>query len=67
MLPGLQGFLLDLHEQGKVPVLIVDEAHKPTPEALEEIRLLTNFESTKRKLLQIVLAGQSELATLLNP
>ena len=62
----LQELLVDLHEQGKVPVLIVDEAHKLSPEVLEEIRLLTNFESTKRKLLQIVLAGQSELADLLN-
>jgi general secretion pathway protein A len=62
----LQEVLLGLHEQGKVPVLVVDEAHKLKPEVLEEIRLLTNFESTKRKLLQIVLAGQSELADLLN-
>jgi general secretion pathway protein A len=62
----LQEFLLELCEQGKLPVLIVDEAHKLRPEVLEEIRLLTNFESTKRKLLQIVLAGQSELADLLN-
>jgi general secretion pathway protein A len=62
----LQEHLLEVHKQGKVPVLIVDEAHKLKPEVLEEIRLLTNFESTKRKLLQIVLAGQSELATLLN-
>ena len=62
----LQELLVDLHEQGKVPVLIVDEAHKLSPEVSEEIRLLTNFESTKRKLLQIVLAGQSELADLLN-
>jgi len=62
----LQELLVDLHEQGKVPVLIVDGAHKLRPEVLEEIRLLTNFESTKRKLLQIVLAGQSELADLLN-
>lgn len=62
----LQKLLVDLHEHGKVPVLIVDEAHKLKPEVLEEIRLLTNFESTKRKLLQIVLAGQSELADLLN-
>jgi general secretion pathway protein A len=62
----LQELLVDLHEQRKVPVLIVDEAHKLRPEVLEEIRLLTNFESTKRKLLQIVLAGQSELADLLN-
>jgi general secretion pathway protein A len=62
----LQELLVNLHEQGKVPVVILDEAHKLSPEVLEEIRLLTNFESTKRKLLQIVLAGQSELADLFN-
>jgi general secretion pathway protein A len=39
---NLQELLVDLHEQGKVPVLIVDEAHKLRPEVLEEIRL-TNF------------------------
>jgi general secretion pathway protein A len=48
----LQEVLVDLREQGEVPVLIVDEAHKLSPEVLEEIRLLTNVESTKRKLLK---------------
>ena len=62
----LQALLLELRAQGQVPVLIVDEAHKLSPEVLEEIRLLTNFESAERKLLQIVLAGQSELGILLN-
>jgi general secretion pathway protein A len=62
----LQALLLELRAQGQVPVLIVDEAHKLSPEVLEEIRLLTNFESAERKLLQIVLAGQSELGLLLN-
>jgi general secretion pathway protein A len=61
-----QELLMDLRSQGKVPVLIVDEAHKLSPEVLEEIRLLTNFETAERKLLQIVLAGQRELACLLN-
>jgi general secretion pathway protein A len=62
----LQALLLELRAQGQVPVLIVDEAHKLSPEVLEEIRLLTNFESAERKLVQIVLAGQSELGILLN-
>ena len=42
-------------------VLIVDEAHHLSPEALEEVRLLTNLETTQHKLLQIVLVGQPEL------
>lgn len=59
-------FLFDLRIQGKSPVLIVDEAHMLRPETLEEIRLLTNFETSKEKLLQVVLAGQNDLAALLN-
>jgi hypothetical protein len=42
-------------------VLIVDEAQGLTPALLEEIRLLSNFETTKSKLLQIILVGQPEL------
>ena len=54
------------HGQGQVSALIVDEAHKLSPEVLEEIRLLTNFETTTEKMLQIVLVGQPELGELLN-
>ena len=57
--------LADRHCQGKVSALIVDEAHKLTPEVLEEIRLLTNFETNTEKMLQIVLVGQPELGDLL--
>jgi general secretion pathway protein A len=57
----LQGLLLRGREQGKANVLIVDEAHKLSPEVLEEIRLLGNFENADDKLLQILLVGQSEL------
>jgi general secretion pathway protein A len=62
----LQSFLLTGHRQGKVSALIVDEAHKLTPEVLEEIRLLGNFESADEKLLQVALVGQNELDTLLD-
>jgi len=62
----LQNFLINAREQQKVPVLVVDEAHKLSPEVLEEIRLLTNFELPDGKLLQIVLAGQDELRQTLN-
>jgi general secretion pathway protein A len=62
----LRGLLLEADKQGRVPVLIVDEAHKVAPDVLEEIRLLSNFEKPEGKLLQIVLAGQSELGDILN-
>src|SRR5271154_7177559 len=58
---ALQNLLLQAEAQGKVSALIVDEAHKLSPEVLEEIRLLGNFEAADRKTLQIVLAGQPEL------
>lgn len=57
----LEKFLIEADERDVVTALIVDEAHKLSDEVLEEIRLLGNFESGNRKLLQIVLAGQSEL------
>jgi general secretion pathway protein A len=57
----LNGFLLQRHQQGLTTILVVDEAHLLTPEILEEIRLLTNLETSQQKLLQIVLAGQPEL------
>jgi len=62
----LQGFLWTTFRAGKIAALIVDEAHKLTPELIEEIRLLGNFESANEKLLQVVLVGQSELDDLLN-
>ena len=46
--------------------LIVDEAHRLSLDLLEEVRLLGNFETTDRKLLQIVLVGQNELNDQLN-
>ena len=62
----LQNLLLDGQTKGKVSALIVDEAHKLSPEVLEEIRLLGNFEQVEQKLLQIVLVGQGELDENLN-
>lgn len=63
---SLQQFLTKTQANGRTCVLVVDEAHKLSPEVLEEIRLLTNFENTQRKLLQVVLVGQTELRNLLN-
>jgi len=62
----LRKFLTESRQLGKSSVLVVDEAHKLAPPVLEEIRLLSNFELADAKLLQIVLAGQSELTNVLN-
>lgn len=59
-------FLAKRHRQGKISAVIVDEAHILSPEVLEEIRLLTNFETATAKMLQIVLVGQPELDAVLN-
>ena len=58
--------LIDAQQAGKTAVLFVDEAHRLSYDVLEEIRLLTNFETSSHKLLQIVLAGQPEIADVLN-
>jgi general secretion pathway protein A len=63
---ALQSFLWRAQGEGKISALIIDEAHKLSPELFEEIRLLGNFESADEKLLQIALVGQSELDDLLN-
>lgn len=62
----LREFLLKADEKGEVPVLIIDEAQKLNAEVLEEIRLLGNFETPRKKLIQIVLAGQPEISELLD-
>lgn len=58
---ALNAFLLSTHAQGRQAMLIVDDAHQLSPELLELLRLLTNLETSERKLLQIVLVGRSEL------
>ncbi len=65
MLDHLNHYLLDAHARGQRPVLIIDEAQNLRPKVLEQIRLLTNLETAKRKLLQIFLIGQPELRVLL--
>ncbi len=65
LIDTLNTFLLENHAKGRRTVLIVDEAHRLNREVLEQIRLLTNLETTKEKLLQIILVGQPELNTLL--
>lgn len=61
----LNGFLLENHARGRRTALIIDEAQNLSSETLEQIRLLTNLETTTRKLLQIILIGQPELRDIL--
>jgi len=60
-LHALNEYLLAAYEKGERVILIVDEAQALDPNVLEEIRLLSNLETSKAKLLQIILAGQPEL------
>jgi len=62
----LNQWLLDRYRAGETAVLVVDEAQNLSPQVLEEIRLLTNLETSTEKLLQIVLSGQPELEQKLN-
>ncbi|WP_153111498.1 ExeA family protein [Propionivibrio limicola] len=57
--------LLDIHAAGKNALLVIDEAQNLSMDVLEQIRLLTNLETTEHKLLQIILIGQPQLRTLL--
>jgi len=62
----LNQFLLDTNRAGRRALLIVDEAQNLEPATLEEIRLLSNLETSTSKLLQILLFGQPELDEMLD-
>ena len=62
LIDALSQALLDAHARGRRIVLIIDEAQNLSTRVLEEVRLLTNLETTREKLLQVVLIGQPELA-----
>ncbi len=64
-LDPLNAFLLQAHAAGRNNVLVIDEAQNLAPEVLEQLRLLTNLETSERKLLQIILIGQPELRAML--
>jgi type II secretory pathway predicted ATPase ExeA/septal ring-binding cell division protein DamX len=66
VLRALQEHLIRLFGEGRRVVVLIDEAHAMPKETLEEIRLLSNLESNRHKLLQIVLFGQPELDQHLN-
>ena len=61
MLRDLGRFLIDQRQQGRRPLVVIDEAQNLSPAALEEVRLLSNLETEESKLLQIVLCGQPNL------
>ncbi len=65
LVDALNEHLLKVHAAGRRTVLIIDEAQNLAPGVLEQVRLLTNLETDKEKLLRIMLVGQPELATLL--
>ena len=65
LLDQLYDFLIDVFVQGENAVLIIDECQNLTPEVLEQIRLLSNLETEKEKLLQIIMIGQPELVKML--
>jgi general secretion pathway protein A len=57
----INNFLMSSYEAGRKTVLIIDEAQNLSEDVLEQLRLLTNLETSQKKLLQIILLGQPEL------
>ena len=66
LLQDLNNFLIGQFVRGNKPILIIDEAQNLTPKVLEEIRMLSNLETDKAKVLQIILVGQPELRRTLD-
>jgi len=64
-LDPLNDYLLKTHSVGQNNVLVIDEAQALSAEVLEQLRLLTNLETSERKLLQVILIGQPELREVL--
>ena len=66
LVDALNGFLMEKKAQGRRVILLIDEAQNLSKDVLEQIRLLSNLETTKDKLLQIILVGQPELSEILD-
>lgn len=66
LIDALNVFLMEKRMEGKKAILLIDEAHNLTKEVLEQLRLISNLETTTDKLLQIILVGQPELVELLD-
>lgn len=62
----LNRYLLAAHARGRITALLIDEAQNLSVDTLEQLRLLTNLETAKQKLLKIILLGQPELRQLLD-
>ena len=60
LLKRLEEYLLGIHRQGRRALLVVDEAQNLTPRAVEELRMLSNFQAGEKSLLQSFLLGQPE-------
>lgn len=68
MFQRLQDFLISEYGEGRRVILIIDEAQNLSKESLEELRMLTNINSNKDELLQLILVGQPQLrAKILDP
>ena len=65
LIDALNNHLLAAHADGRRTILVMDEAQNLAPDVLEEVRMLTNLETSKQKLLQIILIGQPELRDVL--
>ncbi len=61
----INSYLLENFSKGRKTVIILEEAQNLSPEVLEEIRLLTNLETNRQKLLQVIMVGQPELRDML--
>jgi len=61
----LQDFVIDRYSEGRHVVLIIDEAQNLSVEGLEELRMLTNINSNKDELIQLILMGQPELREMI--
>ena len=66
LVDALNNQLLTAHAEGRRVILVVDEAQNLSRDVLEQVRLLTNLETARQKLLQIILIGQPELRELLS-
>ncbi|MBI2354173.1 MAG: AAA family ATPase [Deltaproteobacteria bacterium] len=64
-LDALNRYLLEQNAAGRTVALVIDEAQNLTPDVLEQVRLISNLETERDKLIQIVLAGQPELNDVL--
>jgi general secretion pathway protein A len=66
LIDTLNAFLIEKKTEGKNVILLIDEAQNLTEDVLEQLRLLSNLETTRHKLLQIILVGQPELGEKLD-